>query len=515
MEAIKFSELPSGDKQDLDDSDGLPIIANKENRLLSWGQLKRQIAKQTHTTTVLTDSENVDKVPTNGAIEARISGLADELDERIGVVENTASTAQITATEAKTIAESAEASATNASSAANAASVLAGEAKSTADSASSTANLAGATATTAKTTADSALAMAETAQTSATSATELATTAKTTADGAKADATRYYGELNGKTEALMTAQQTLRTDLETETGARETAVSGVRTDLTSLSIRVGDIETQIANGELGGGSDSEAETIDLTPITNRLTALESADTDHETRLDTLETAKTAQAGRIAALETTITSQATSISEADGRISALEQSTNVLNSDNESISVATAIAEVRTAAANAQTSANSARSIADSATTTAESATTLANTANATASAAQTAAGAAQATAEAAQTAATTAQTSANTAQTTAEATSAALETAINPSVLIKNYSFMIDESTGEIVGWSESSSGDSATATNLLTVLQRILENQEQFYKAINSLRQTARTYDQDIDAILTNITNTLNAVTA
>lgn len=41
MEAIKFSELPSGDKQDLGENDGLPIIANQENRLLSWGRLKK------------------------------------------------------------------------------------------------------------------------------------------------------------------------------------------------------------------------------------------------------------------------------------------------------------------------------------------------------------------------------------------------------------------------------------------------------------------------------------------
>lgn len=170
--------------------------------------------------------------------------------------------------------------------------------------------------------------------------------------------------------------------------------------------------------------------------------------------------------------------------------------------------------MRTAAANAQTSADSARSIADSATTAAESATTLANTANTTASAAQTAAGTAQSTAEAAQTAATTAQTTANTAQTTAEATNTALQTAINPSVLLKSYDFTINGTTGEIASWTEGAYSDSATATNLLTVLQQILDNQEQFYKAIKSLRQTARSYDQDIDAILTNITTTLNAVT-
>lgn len=483
MEAIKFSELPSGDRQDLDNSDGLPIIANKENRLLSWGQLKRQIAKQTHSTEVLTDPENVDKVPINGAVEARISGVADELGERIDTVENTANTAQTTATEAKTTADSAEASATSASSTANAASALAGEAKTAADSASSTANLANTTATTAKTTADSALAMAETAQTSATSATELATTAKTTADGAKADATRYYGELNGKAEALMTAQQTLRTDLETETSARETAVSGVRTDLTSLSSRVGDIETQIASGELGGGSGSEVETVDLTPVNNRLTALESADTDHETRLGTLETAKTAQAGRITTLETTTASQATAISEADGRISALEQSTNVLNGDNESISVATAIAEVRTAAANAQTSADSARSVADSATTAAESATTLANTANATASAAQIAA---------------------ETAQQTANAAKIVVCAPIQ-------YSLELNGSTGRFLTYTTGTSTEADHELN--DVIRTILSNQSEFTSALTTLANFLANNTDNNSALLDQVGQVLTSV--
>lgn len=120
MEAIKFSELPSGDRQNLSDTDGLPIIANQENRLLTWGRLKQQIAEQTHSSTISTanDTEKA-KVPTNNAVaeaiataKTEINKAVDdtktELTKQITSATTTANTAASTANTAKSTAESAQ-----------------------------------------------------------------------------------------------------------------------------------------------------------------------------------------------------------------------------------------------------------------------------------------------------------------------------------------------------------------------------------------------------------------------
>jgi len=116
MEAIKFSELPTGDRMPLADEDGVPIIANQENRLLTWGRLKQQLAEQTHTKTVEDDDT---KVPTAKAVFSAITSATNdaannlttakaELDEQIG-------DAQAKAEGADTTAKSAFASAGSAS----------------------------------------------------------------------------------------------------------------------------------------------------------------------------------------------------------------------------------------------------------------------------------------------------------------------------------------------------------------------------------------------------------------
>lgn len=80
MEAIKFSELPTGDRMPLADEDGVPIIANQENRLLTWGRLKKQLAAQTHTDEVKPDDT---KVPTSAAVENRIAAVEDDLQAKL------------------------------------------------------------------------------------------------------------------------------------------------------------------------------------------------------------------------------------------------------------------------------------------------------------------------------------------------------------------------------------------------------------------------------------------------
>ncbi len=348
MEAIKFSELPSGDKQDLGDHDGLPIIANQENRLLSWGQLKKQLKKQTHADKVEISEDNKAKVPTNEAVETRIGVLAGEINERIDDV--------------ATVADGAKATATSALSSA-------GAAHAEAQSANTTANQANETASSAKATAEGALTAAETAGTTANTASQTALTAKEIAEGAKADANRYYSELSDKCDTNAGAVAKLRTDLEAETTARGEAIAGVKTEVSSVATRVSDIETKIASGELGGGGGGgtgETPTVDLTPVNNRLGALEAKGTAHETRLDTLESAKTSQAGKISELETAQSNTATTVAGQADAIAALQQSTNLIDGDGNKVSVATAITEAKTAVANAQATASEAKTMANEA-----------------------------------------------------------------------------------------------------------------------------------------------------
>lgn len=118
MEAIKFSELPTGDRMPLADEDGVPIIANQENRLLTWGRLKKQLAEQTHTDEV---KPNDTKVPTSSAVENRIAATEDDFNDKLtpitaklGTHDTAIETATATANTAKTTAESASATASEA-----------------------------------------------------------------------------------------------------------------------------------------------------------------------------------------------------------------------------------------------------------------------------------------------------------------------------------------------------------------------------------------------------------------
>jgi len=166
-----------------------------------------------------------------------------------------------------------------------------------------------------------------------------------------------------------------------------------------VASRVGDIETKIANGELGGGGGSEGDSsgsVDLTPVNTRLTALETKDTAHENRLEALETAKTTQAGKITTLENSAATTATTLSSQAEAITSLQQSTNLTDGEGNTVSVANAIAELKTATAAAQTTANNASTIATTAQATADTASTTATSAQTTASAAQTAASEAKA-----------------------------------------------------------------------------------------------------------------------
>ena len=156
MEAIKFSELPSGDRMPLADEDGVPIIANQENRLLTWGRLKQQIAAQTHTDTV----DESEKIPTAKAVSDALgslnSDLHDEFDEKIddaqakaeganataksalasaGSASRDAQSAENKAAEATTAAKTAESKAEEATNAANGVVAIAESAKSLAEEA--------------------------------------------------------------------------------------------------------------------------------------------------------------------------------------------------------------------------------------------------------------------------------------------------------------------------------------------------------------------------------------------
>ncbi len=118
MEAIKFSELPTGDRMPLADEDGVPIIASQENRLLTWGRLKKQLAEQTHTDTVKPSDT---KVPTSSAVENRIAATEDDFNDKLTPItakldthDTAIETATATANTAKTTAESASATASEA-----------------------------------------------------------------------------------------------------------------------------------------------------------------------------------------------------------------------------------------------------------------------------------------------------------------------------------------------------------------------------------------------------------------
>lgn len=387
MEAIKFSELPSGDKQDLGENDGLPIIANQENRLLSWGRLKKQLAKQTHTNDVKLTDENKEKVPTMEALENRLTGLKDELDERLDDCEAKAEGADATAKSALASAGSASRDAQNAENIATAAKTVAEEAKTEATKANNDATAAIVTANTAKTTADGALEQAETAQTTANSAQGVALNAKEVADSAKSDASRFYSELNGKLDTNTTALQNLRGDLETEATARTEAVANVNSSVQSVASRVGAIETKIASGELGGGTGDGENTpsIDLTPVNNRLTALESKDTEHENRLEALETARTTQENKITALETSTNSISDTLANQATQINELKTNTNITDDEGNTISVADAINEAKQSSADAGAVANTAKTLAEAAQTTANGAQSVATSAQTTAS----------------------------------------------------------------------------------------------------------------------------------
>lgn len=224
MEAIKFSELPTGDRMPLADEDGVPIIANQENRLLTWGRLKKQLAAQTHTDEVKPDDT---KVPTSAAVENRIAAAEDDLqtklepletklDEHDTAVNNAVATAQ----EAKTMAESASSVASSAQNAAEAATSTANAAQNMAENAASVANSA------------------------------------------------------------------------------QNAISEATSSISAVSDRVASIETKIENGEIGG-----AEEVDLTPITERLGAVESKDTAQDGRLDVLEAKDTTHESAISEAKT--------------------------------------------------------------------------------------------------------------------------------------------------------------------------------------------------------------------
>lgn len=157
MEAIKFSELPSGDRMPLADEDGAPIIANQENRLLTWGRLKQQIAAQTHTDTV----DESEKIPTAKAVSDALgslnSDLHDEFDEKID-------DAQAKAEGANATAKSALASAGSASRDAQSAENKAAEAVSKVAEATSAAKTAESKAEEAKNAANGVVAIAESAK---------------------------------------------------------------------------------------------------------------------------------------------------------------------------------------------------------------------------------------------------------------------------------------------------------------------------------------------------------------
>lgn len=157
MEAIKFSELPSGDRMPLADEDGVPIIANQENRLLTWGRLKQQIAAQTHTDTV----DESEKIPTAKAVSDALgslnSDLHDEFNEKID-------DAQAKAEGANATAKSALASAGSASRDAQSAENKAAEAVSKVAEATSAAKTAESKAEEAKNAANGVVAIAESAK---------------------------------------------------------------------------------------------------------------------------------------------------------------------------------------------------------------------------------------------------------------------------------------------------------------------------------------------------------------
>lgn len=551
MEAIKFSELPSGDKQDLGNNDGVPIIANNENRLLSWGQLKKQLAKQTHTEEVALSDTNRDKVVTKGGLENRLAELENAMDERLDDIEATADGAKATANSALASAGAAHAEAQSASSAAAGAVTTANAAKTTADGALASANEASTTASSAKTTAEGALTQAESAATTATTAQSLATTAKTTAENAQATVASNYTELNNKITANTSTARQLRTDLDAETTARTTAVASVNTAVQSVASRVGAIETKIANGELGGGGDDNTGggTVDLSPVNNRLTALETKDTAHENRLEALETAKTTQASKISELESAHTTINDTLETLNGTVASLQNSTNIADSEGNAVTVATAITEAKTAAATAQTTADTASTTASAAKTTAEGATTAATNAQTTANEAKATANTAKAAAvaqnftlwqlfELAHPTADEIVTkeileepnvsfadslvyfnnnfNAITSLLNQLHTSSASDKTVAITEGLTTLAVSLDE-TGNATGSFSYSEADATLPTTFTyeAAIKLLFIQQRQIFLLLKSLVARTNTRDQDISAVLNSITNTLNSVVA
>lgn len=295
MEAIKFSELPTGDRMPLADEDGVPIIANQENRLLTWGRLKKQLAAQTHTDEVKPDDT---KVPTGAAVEKRIKATEDDLQTKLEPLETKLDEHDTAIENARTIAN---------------------EAKTAADSAYGMA-------TTAATTAEDAVSAAATAQNKADNAALAASQAQTAANSAKADAERFESELDGKISAISTAQGQLRTDLDAETTARENALAEVSSSVTAVSSRIANIETKIENGEIGGGGNNTE--VDLTPVTDRLTALEAKDTTHDNEISALQTKTTMNANKAETLEGTVADLAEQMTDINQRFTITKTTTAI-------------------------------------------------------------------------------------------------------------------------------------------------------------------------------------------
>lgn len=257
MEAIKFSELPSGDRQDLGDGDGLPIIANNENRLLSWAQLKKQLAKQTHTDN-LEDSE---KVPTAQAVNARVAeaekaaGEAldtakSELAEQIDDVSGKAEGADATAKSALASAGSASRDAQSAENKVIETLAQIKEVKTTAGTALTTANET-------KTEVATASEAATVAQTTANEAKTIAESATSKAEEALAKATETptvdLSPVNEKITTLETAQTTTDSQLAELRETHEADFKMLNTALANTSETATEARTlaELASADIG------------------------------------------------------------------------------------------------------------------------------------------------------------------------------------------------------------------------------------------------------------------------
>ena len=135
--------------------------------------------------------------------------------------------------------------------------------------------------------------------------------------------------------------------------------------VTAVSSRIANIETKIENGELGGGSGNNTE-VDLTTVTDRLTALEAKETTHDNAISALQAKATTNADKAEAIETQISNLTPTIQALTKEVADLENSTNLTDADGETITVADAISEVKTATNTAQTAAETAQTTATTA-----------------------------------------------------------------------------------------------------------------------------------------------------